>query len=249
MNEKITKAIEEQLSGLVEKHSFSKTSDGIFKNDKFAFSISHDPDKKMLVLKTAEIGEDGTPGEFETVSSFLFEDEENIRDAESAGMDFLDTLKGKLGIRGVRTSKNGEVAMPSKSSGNSKNMEALCGKLLSVFPQYKETYKEHVSKYGKLLYITFFKQTFVVSIGELLDKNNKKSIKKLFDMLSDMYCNGDHNVQNAIVGILLGGAVCNNQKRYETAVAGLEDYSFLKNALIGINKRVNNDKRFAEMLA
>lgn len=244
MNEQVLSAIVGQLQGIIESNNFENKGEGLYQNDKLSFAIKHNQEAKMLVLEVAEVDENGVPSEYSIASSWLFEESENLRDAESAGMDFLDTLKDKMGIRGVRTARSGEVALPEKNSGNSKNIEALCAKLLSVFPQFKEDYKAHVSKYGTLLYIDFFKETFSVKTGEMLDAKNKKQIKKLIDMLSDMYNVGDHAVQNAVVGIVLGGAVRGNEERFETALSYMEGHPYLKNAFINIKTKVNSDKRF-----
>lgn len=248
MNEQVLAKITEQLAGLIETNGFTANTEGdAFQNDRFAFRISHDSDKKMLFLDVAEVSEAGEVGEYSNASSWLFE-EENLRDAESAGLDFLDSLKGRMGIRGVRTSRSGEVAMPRREAGATPNIEALCVKTLAIFPQFKETYKEHVAHYGSLLYIEFFKSTLMVRLGELLDENNKKSLKKVFAMLCELYTEGDRAVQNVIVGIVLGGAVRGNEKRYQIALEYLEENEYLKSAFVNIVARIGKDKRFAEML-
>lgn len=249
MNKQVLEKITEQLSGIIETNDFISNKQGNeFKNDRLAFKISHDEEKKMLLLDVAEINESGEVGEYSNASSWLFEESENLRDAESAGLDFLDTLKGRLGIRRVRTNRSGEVAMPRKEAGATPNIEALCVKTLAIFPQFKEAYKEHVSHYGSLLAIEFFKSTLTVKLGELLDEKNKKSLKKTFAMLSDLYEEGDRNVQNIIIGVVLGGAVRGNNERYETALEYLEDNNYIKNAFINIVGLINKDKRYNEIL-
>lgn len=249
MNEQVLSKITEQLSGLIESNNFTANDAGdTYTNDRYAFRILHDLDKKMLVLDVAEVNDAGEVGEYKTASSWLFEEEENLRDAESAGLDFLDSLKGCMGIRGVRTGRSGEVAMPRKEAGATPNIEALCVKTLAIFPQFKETYKEHVSHYGSLLYIEFFKSTLTVRVGELLDENNKKSLKKVFSMLCEMYTDGDRAVQNVIVGIVLGGATAGNPTRYQTALEYLEEDDYLKSAFVHMVARVEKDKRFKAML-
>lgn len=247
MNEQVLSVIEEQLQVIIEKNQFTKVEAGVYKNEKISFAIKHNEEKKHLVLEVADVDDSGNTGEYSVASSWLFEEEDNLRDAESAGLDFLDTLKGKLGIRSVKTNRSGEISLPDKNSGNSKNIEAFCGKLLAVFPQYKDEYKAHVATYGTLLYIHFFADTFAVKTGELLDQNNKKQIKKLFDILADMYNVGDRSVQNSIVGIILGGAVRGNSKRYETALSYMDNYTYLKTALVNIKSKVDSDKRFKEI--
>ncbi len=250
MTTEVLSAILEPVKPLIESNSFEKIGEGEYKNEKIAFKIKHDEEKKLLCLLVAEINENGEEGAYEAASNWLFEEPENLRDAGSAGMDFYDTLKGKLGVKRVRTGKGGDVALPSKKSGDSKNIEALCGKLLSVFPQFKEDYKEHVSTYGTLLYIEFFSKTFTVKVGEMIDQEgNKRALKKLFDMLSDSYNMGDRATQNAVVGIILGGALKNNNARYEKALEYLEEHTYLKTAIVNIMPIINSDKKFKEIFS
>lgn len=245
MNAKVLETVVGQLGVIIETNNFKPNDDGtVYKNEKIAFRISHNEEKKLLLLDVAEVTENGETGDFKNASSWLFEDEESVRDAESAGLDFLDTLKGKMGIRSARTTRGGEVALPRKDTGSAVNIEALSAKCLAVFPQFKEMYKEHVSLYGSLLYVEFFKSTVAVKMGEVLDENNKKTVKKVISMLDDMYVKGDRNVQNVVAGIILGGACRENEKRYETALSYMDETPYLKNAFKNIMAKVNKDKRF-----
>ncbi len=249
MTTEVLAKILEPLQGIISSNGFESNETGDqFQNNRFAFRVSHDEANKMLQFEVAEVAESGEVGEFKSASSWLFEEPENLRDAESAGLDFLDSLKTYMGIRNLRTNRNGEVALPRKESGATPNVEALAVKTLAVFPALKETYKEHVSYYGSFLAIEFFKTTLAKKLGELLDEKNKKSLKKVFAMLGDMYEEGDRQVQNIIVGVVLCGAVRGYPTREATALEYLDDYNFLKTAFVNIMARAKTDKRFAEML-
>ena len=250
MNSQVLDKILEQLNGIIETAGFKANEDKTeFKNEKLSFKIGHDEEKKLLLLDVAEVNEAGEVGEYSNASSWLFENPEDLRDAESAGMDFFDTLKGKIGFKNTRINKNGEIAMPSKEkSGNSFNVEAFCAKLLAIYPQLKDEYKNHVAEYGSFLYVDFFKNHIVPMIEKLLDENNKKNIKKVFPVLNDVYINGDRTAQNVLVGIVLCGAVKNNKERYDTAMEALADYQFLKVAFFNIMNRYKSDKSFRAVL-
>lgn len=250
MNSQILEKITEQLKGIIESGNFAVDDEKtVFTNDKLSFKISHDEERKLLLLDVAGVSDSGEVGEYENASSWLFENPEDLRDAESAGLDFLDTLKGKLGIRFARTGKNGEIAMPSKEkTGNSLNIEVFCAKTLAVYPQFKDEYKAHVSRYGTFLYIDFFKTTLMPKVGEVLDENNKKNIKKLFAMLNEFYTDGDRAAQNVVVGVVLCGAVADNEARYNTALEALEEMAYLKTAFVNIVARYKKDKKLREML-
>ena len=250
MNSQVLEKILEQLNGIIETANFKANEEKTqFQNEKIAFKISHDDERKLLLLDVAEVKEDGELGEFENASSWLFENPEELRDAESAGMDFFDTLKGKIGMKNTRINRNGEIAMPSKEkSGNSFNVEAFCAKMLAIYPQLKDEYKNHITEYGSLLYIEFCKAYIVPQIEKLLEENNKKNIKKVFPVLDDLYVNGDRTVQNVIVGVVLCGAVKDNNQRYDTVLEALEEHKFLKIAFFNIMQRYKKDKKFREML-
>ena len=250
MNSQVQEKILEQLSGIIETAGFSPNEDKTqYKNDRMAFKIGHDEEKNLLMLDVAEVNEMGEVGEFSNASSWLFENPEDLRDAESAGLDFLDTLKGKLGIKNTRTNRNGEIAMPSKEkSGGSYNIEAFTAKILAVYPQFKEEYKEHIAHFGTFLYIDFFKSTLMPKVEEILTENNKKSVKKIVTVLDELYVGGDRMVQNVILGVVLCGAVKDNQTLYDTVLESLADSQFLKNAFVSIMERFKKDKKFREVI-
>ena len=246
MNSQVKERILEQLKGIIETAGFKANEDNTqYQNEKIAFKISHDEEKKLLLLDIADVNETGEVGEYYNASSWLFENPQELRDADSAGMDFFDTLKSKIGMKGTRINRNGEIAMPSKEKqGNAFNVEALCAKLLAIYPQLKDEYKNHITQYGSLLYIEFFKENFVPLIENLLDENNKKNFKKVFPVLNEVYVNGDRTAQNVVVGILLCGAVKSNQERFDIAVEALAEYQYLKAAFVNINTRYKNNKKF-----
>ena len=249
MNSQVQEKILEQLSGIIETADFKANEDKTeYKNEKIAFKISHDEEKKLLLLDVAEVNENGEVGEYSNASSWLFENTEELRDAESAGMDFFDTLKNKIGMKNTRINRNGEIAMPSKEkSGNSYNVEAFCAKMLAVYPNLKDEYKNHITTYGSFLYVDFFKTNIVPQIEKLLDENNKKNLKKVFSVLDDIYINGDRTVQNVVVGIVLCGAVKDNKSRYDVTAEATAEYKFLKVAFVNIMNRYKSNKAFKAM--
>lgn len=235
MNQSVLKAVNDQLAVLAEKYGFKPDGTGtIFTGDAYAYKIGHNEERKLLTLDIAEVDENGKIGEYKNASSWLFEDPENLEDAACAGLDFLDTLKGKLGIRGVRTNSNGEVVLPKTDKSGPKNTEAFCAKALALFPQYKEDYKAHVSAYGQFLPVHFFEKTLLPKTVEILQENNKKTVKKLLDFLSQQYVECDRQVQNIIATVILGGAVQKNQPLYDRLMEYLADYEYLKPVVVNI---------------
>lgn len=211
MDNKCFEAVLAEMKPLLDGQKF--VADGeIYKSDAKAIQVCFDEATKMFILKVADINE-GEIGEFAVLSSWLFEDDQTAKDAAAVGTDFADTLRSHLGIKKNTRDASVNIALPTVEKGDSVTVTTLTQKLLAFFPEYKEDYKESVAKYGKFLYQDFFITKFVPSIKELLSNkaSNKKQIKKLFDMLSELYVEGDGATIDQIVAIVAAAIYSNKE--------------------------------------
>lgn len=194
-----------------------KKQDGeeyLFANDKKAVKIWYDTDKSVFELGVADLSE-GKGVSFTTYSTFLFDSNHSEKDAKAIGGDFLETLNGVFGIQKTSLVKN-QVAIPRKSSGNTTpNVDAFCGKFLSLFPQYKNKYKEDVAAYGGFMYENFFSSTAAVKLNELAqDASAKKNYKKMLSFLDEYFVDGDFTVQSVITYSIVGEACVANPELF-----------------------------------
>ena len=199
-----------------------KAVDEIYKNDKKAVAVEYNEERQMYILKTADIAEDGS---FELVeaSAWLFDDSQNAKDAEAVGIDFTATLKTELGIKHKRSvAAANAVDLPTVSKDGTYTITAFTKKMLDVFPVLKDEYKAHIAVYGNFLYLNFFGEKLVPQIKSVLLENNKKSVKKLFDVLQNAYLQGDRDTVNTIVAVVCA-ACANDETIKANAVAALGD--------------------------
>lgn len=245
MDKKYYDAVIAEMKVLLDGQKFVASGD-LFKNEDKAVKVYYKEDAKLFVLALADVIE-GEVSDFVDVASWLFEDGQNERDAAAVGVDFADTLREKLGIKvsNVRTAAN--VALPTAEKGESVNISALTQKLLANFPQFKEIYKLEVAKYGKFLYLDFFTRYFVPEIKNLLALStaNKKQVKKLFDMLEEVYVDGDSEATDAVV-VLIATSVYGDMAATETVNKIFEENKHLRISLteflatLGKNKKLQN---------
>ena len=68
------------------------------------------------------------------------------------------------------------------------------------FPEFRETYQEHLEYYKELLGHVFFGGETLLGVLESLLKTNgeKEKIRRYIDFVEDMYANGDDDVQNIV---------------------------------------------------
>lgn len=198
MDKKYFDAVLSEMQPLLDGQKFSET-DGIYKNEEKAVKVEYNDASKQFILLIADVT-DGETGEFAAADSWLFDETQTEQDALAVGVDFADTLREKLGIKKSKTSI--AVELPVAEKGDTANISALTQKLLAVFPQLKETYKSAVQENNRFLYLNFYTEHFVPAISNLLNTGTKKQLKKLFDMLSDMYNTANGETADIIVALL-----------------------------------------------
>ncbi len=224
-----------------------KAVDGIYKNDKKAVAIEYSDERQMYILKTSDIAEDGS-FELSEVSAWLFDDSQNAKDAEAVGIDFTSTLKAELGIKHKRSSTAATaVDLPTASKDGTYNITAFTKKVLDVFPVLKDEYKAHVAVYGNFLYLNFFGEKLVPQIKSVLLENNKKNVKKLFDVLTNGYLHGDRDTVNTIVAVL-GAACVNDETVKANAIAALGDNKHFIDSLTQFIPVILSNKKLSAAL-
>lgn len=234
-----------EMSAFFEENGFKETGD-TFQNEKFSVKIEYDEAKQVYNLKLAELA-DGKVGEYTIASSYLFDDSQLERDAVSVGMDFVDTLKGKLGIKTKRKASVSAVELPTATKGEAVTMTVLTSKLLAVYPMLKDTYKAEVESKGKYLYLDFITTYFVPEIRGTLDSCNKKNIKKLIDMLIEMFVRGDNATSTAVVAIL-ATAIGKNEERFITATEYMDECSNLVVSINNLISLLGKNKKFTKAM-
>ncbi len=231
-----------EMASFFEEQGF-KAQEDAFVNEKYSVKIEYDEARQVYNLKMAEITENGA-GEYALITSYLFDDGQTERDAESVGIDFVDTLKKKLGIKGQKRA-NFAVDLPTANKGDSITVTTLTSKLLAIYPALKDTYKEEVDKKGKYLYLDFMSTYFVPEVRRTLESGNKKTVKKLVDMLIEMFVGGDNPTSTAVV-VLLAAAIGKNEERFTAAVAHMDECTHLITAVNNMIPLLGKDKKFTK---
>ncbi len=217
-----------EMKAFFEENGFREAEDA-FTNEKLSVKVLYDEAAQVYKLMTAELT-DGKTGEYEVASSYLFDDSQLERDAESVGIDFVDTLKKKLGVKTKRKAVS-SVDLPTANKGDAVTVTTLTSKLLAVYPTLKDTYKAEVDLKGKYLYLDFSTTYFVPEIRKTLESGNKKAVKKLIDMMTEMFVRGDNATSTAVVA-LLAAAIGKNEARFFAATEHMEE---CQNLIVSIN--------------
>ncbi len=236
----------EELKPLFDEQGFKteQADDGeVYKSDKKAIKIRFDDKKKMYRMYAADVT-DGSTGEFAELSTWLFEDESDEKDARSIGADFKDTLEEVLGIKKAAfNAHRSQIDLPSKAApGATPGIGAFTQRFLTICPQFKDAYKDNVAQYGDFLYYDFYCKIAAPHLRELLKRNDKKQLTKFCKMISEMYIDGDSEVDRVIVCCILGEAVYDDEELLSRLEGYLEGEDYLKHILRITISLIKKDK-------
>ncbi len=194
-----------EMQPFLDEQSFVPQKDGSFKNDRKSIKIEYDEPRQMYTLSAADI-EEGVTGEYSEINAWLFDDSQNAKDAASVGVDFIGSLRKNMGIKIRRSASGNDIELPSVSKGGSITVTGFTKKMLDFFPVLKDEYKNHIAQNGNFLYLNFFGEFLVPQLKGVLKSGNKKQMKKLFDLLEDMYVKGDKDTVNTLVALICAAA-------------------------------------------
>ena len=232
------KLIEKLLPFLTEQGFEQK--DDAFVGEKGEVKVVYNNEKKIyeLYLKVNE--------EEKLVSAYLFDESQTEKDIESVAIDFAETLRKQFGVKRERSAAQ-SVALPDELGGNRVGVGGLTQKLLAIFPQYKEIYKEHVAKYGKLLITDFCHEYFIPSVKELVRSGNKRQIKKFYDAMTDMFIAADKETVPYIVAIL-SAAVYDDKDLLEALKVQTEECPSLYTQVLNFTNEMKHNKKLRNVL-
>ena len=238
------KAIFDLLAEDLKAKDFSVNRDDAgeyLSNGSRAFKLGFDEAAKLVSLETAELSE-GSGVEWKSISSWMIDDDATEKDIKSISNDFIDSIYELIGAKNTITS-TAKVTMPTKKKkADVVDIDALSGRFLSLFPEYKDAYKDNVTKYGDFMPDTFFSEYGVKALTDVIEKSNKKQIKKYAEMLSEAYVNGTEQVTIVIVYSIFATAAANNAKVADAIPGMLTEHKHLLKAVRSINRLLSSEK-------
>ena len=208
-----------------------------YENDKGTVKIVYNDNKIFLYASDLSYAE-ATDDDYKRISLSLFDDNSTDGDIKYIASDFSESINEKFAAKkAVR--KNNFKAPPTvsktavRSGGMSYDANTLASRMCLVFPELKPYYKENIATYGELLAEDFFTNHANALIVDAIKKNEPATMKKMFNILNDIYADGSNDVQD-IVAVTILGSLDNDQ----ILLANCVDYMSpnLAPVVIGVNQ-------------
>ena len=130
------------------------------------------------------------------------------RDVKSLGNEINDLLEEKYSKKTKIVSKSKNVQTVSKAAARSGALAydpvTLATKLSAMYPEIKDNIKINIDTYGEFLCEEFFVTYAAPRVLQTIKSNDPQKMKKLFNILGDIYEDGTNEVQSLIAVTVLG---------------------------------------------
>ena len=213
-----------------------------FKGDEAAVRINFF-DNRINFAISQEKDADGNFANYDLVSVSLLDPETcDERDVRSISGEISDTVMAKFCKSANNQPKVKAPKTVSKAAARSGSVyydaNTLASRLTNtLYPQHRATYNENINKYGEFLPEDFFAKGCADSINDTIRRNDPAEMKKLFNLLNEIYLDATNETQSLIVVTLLG-----NLGADQTLLANAVDYMCddLMGPVIKVNKYLHS---------
>lgn len=229
-----------QMKPFFEELGYTLSGDGSFVKEDKAFTVEYDSEKEIYNLYSE------VSGERRKISAYLFTADQTEKDVESVTIDFTDTVKKELSLN-TRKRNVSEVALPQKDTGDTVTVSGYAQKMLAIFPDLKDIYRDEVALYGKFLAVEFTKNYFIPSAVELYKAGNRKSVRKFTETVCEMYIAADSGT-GAICVSLLGAVMYLEPSLSDTIKENCDRCPSLYVAVLNFSRRLKKNKKLRESL-
>lgn len=207
-----------------------------YKGENKALKIEHFNNKLSLLGANKE-GEILSSDYSQISLSLLDTETADAKDVKYIVNEFSETL---VEVFGTKTQKPTKSKLPqpvskaaAKSGAVSYDPNTLANRFTAVYPELREEYKANCEKYGQFLAEDFFINHGTPVVLETIKENNPVKMRKLFNLLNDIYEDGTNETQSLICVTILG-AMDNDQEM----LASCLDYMCedMTSPVINVNK-------------
>lgn len=192
----------------------------MYRGEKGRVRMELDGDK--LALFCARADESDTPDDdMRRVSLSLLDLETfNEKDLkyiyEEYNETFEKTFSGKSQHSGKKMptpvsrtqAKNGTLAYDANTLGS---------RFTTIYPELRDEYKNNVDTYGEFLAEDFFVNHGNAIVAQIIRENDKIKMRKLFNLLNDIYEDGTNDTQSLVAVTILGCTLADDPELFENA--------------------------------
>lgn len=174
----------------------------LFVSENVAYSVIYYKDKMHTLLRECAMTDEGPDNDWKTLATWMFDPaSDGQKEANSIANDFVEAISAPVAQKRAKQMKKSK----SKKSDDDGNADPLflSKRFMTLFPELKEEIKHEEEGYNPFRGVTFARASIVPRVNELVKKGNKADLKKLGNILSAQYMNGDVDTRSIITIVIL----------------------------------------------
>ncbi len=180
-----------------------------FSGEKGAVVLEH-TDNKFLILTG-----DSLDTADKKISVSLLDESATASDIKFIVSEAKETLNEKFAKKAAVAKKSAQktphtVSKAAVKNGSFYDANTLASKLCLVFPELRPFYKDNLNEYGEFMGEKFFDEYGTEKVITAIKENNPQTMKKLFQVLNEIYEDGTSDTQSLIAVTILSNL--NNDK-------------------------------------
>ena len=211
-NIEIFKSVLDGVSETLKKYGFEPLADdGADETVKYVgengvIKISYENEKLVAFSGRDSENPDDTPTR---ILVSLLPSDASAKDVNYVVGEFSETLDTKYGVKKTASKKTSQkgpqtVSKAAVKAGSFYDPNTLASRLCLVFPELRELYKLNISTYGDFLAEEFFVNYGTPKVIEAIKENKPATMKKMFQVLNEVYEDGTNDTQSLIAVTILG---------------------------------------------
>ncbi|MBQ8209723.1 MAG: hypothetical protein IJZ35_03980 [Clostridia bacterium] len=203
-------------------------------------------DNKIRLLTGDKEAKSIDDSDYTLLGSFLLVlDEYEIRDVKSVANEIKENLTEAFSPKQIAKRQQAIKAQATVSRAAVKNGSLLYDpatlaiRLATLYPQLKDEYKDHLAVYDEFLCEDFFVNNVNPLVFATIKESNPQKMKKLFNILNEIFDDGTNEVQDVIIVTML--ASYNYDDVMYQSVLGYINDSIME-PFIKVYKKMNRGK-------
>lgn len=138
------------------------------------------------------------------------------KDIKYIANEYSELIEENFGKNGEVTKKKVKLPTPV-SKAAAKNGDAcydantFANRLSVLYPELRDEYRKNIETYGEFLPEDFFKNYAAPVVVRVIKENDPQKMKKLFNLLNDIYDDGTNEIQD-IIAVTVLGSLGNDQE-------------------------------------
>lgn len=192
----------------------------MYRGEKGRVRIEHEGDKLSLFCARAD--ESDAPDDDMNRASLSLLDLEtfNEKDIKFINEEYIETFQKLFSGKSQHSGKKAPTPVSrtqAKSGALAYDANTLGSRFSTIYPELREEYKSNIDQYGEFLAEDFFVNYGNKYVTETIRKNEKVQMRKLFNLLNDIYEDGTNDTQSLVAVTILGCTLADNPELFDNA--------------------------------